>query len=67
MKVYRRGDTELVSVSPATSVETITIVYKEHGVWDRLWRKIPQRATLYSQDSVDEGYERWDTPLHLNP
>ena len=67
MKVYRRGDTELVSVRPSSSVETITIVYKEHGVSDRLRRKIPKRSTLYSQGSVDEGYERWDTPLHLNP
>lgn len=67
MKVYRRGDTELVSVRPSSSVETITIVYREHGVWDRLRRKIPKRSTLYSQDSFDEGYERWDTPLHLNP
>lgn len=68
LKVYRRGDTELVSVSPSGSVETITIVYKEHGLKDRLLRKIPKRSALYAPDSVDgEGYARWDTPLHLNP
>jgi hypothetical protein len=55
MKVYRRGDTDLVSVHPSTSVETITIVYKEHGLSDRLRRKIPKRSKLYSQSSVDAG------------
>lgn len=67
MKVYRRGDTELVSISPSGTVETITIVYKEHGLWDRLRGKIPQRSTLYSQSSADEGYERWSTPVYSNP
>lgn len=70
MKVYRRGDTELVSVSPSTSVEIITIVYKEHGWRSRLCKKIPKNSTLYQTDHfgpVEKGYERWDTPLHLNP
>jgi hypothetical protein len=67
MKVYRRGDTELVSVSPSGSIETVTIVYMEHGLWDKLRRRAPKHSTLYSQGSVDVGYERWDTPVYANP
>ncbi|KUM35209.1 hypothetical protein AR689_14195 [Arthrobacter sp. EpRS71] len=67
LRVYRRGDTELVSVSPSSSVEMISIVYKEHGIRSRFFRRVPKRSSLYSHGSDDESYERWDTPVYSNP
>lgn len=67
LKVFRRGETELISVSPATSTETLTIVYKEYSFWDRLKRKIPKQNRIYTADSfesVHDGYEKWQTPVY---
>jgi hypothetical protein len=67
MKVYRRGDTDLISVSPSGSVETVTIVYREHGLWDRVRGRVPRRSELYAPNSTDTGYEHWFTPVYSNP
>jgi hypothetical protein len=67
MKIYRRGDTDLISVRPSSSVETVTIVYKEHGLWDRARGRVPKRSALYAPNSTDTGYESWLTPVYSNP
>lgn len=67
MKVYRRGDTDLISVSPSGSVETVAIVYREHGLWDRVRGRVPRRSELYAPNSTDTGYEHWLTPVYSNP
>lgn len=66
-EIFRRGDTELIRVTPADTIETVSIVYKEYGLRDR--RKLRQAppTSIYSRDTQEvgyDGYERWSTPVY---